>query len=417
MHLTAETPRIRDYAFFLSRDVVSDFGLVLDQASSQGCNTSGFTGVLAPVQEAMKALNELTVKAYQLAVDRLDSTAAGTEAAANAYDHIENINVQHVTSAAQRLAVEVAAGADSTRGSKGVGPGYRDVKTVTPTKIVPGTENLIDKLKGDSRWLGDAVDWCYRNFLSHLLGTPGKGLYDVLLTPIAGDFNRINANGEAWGDVGDMIQDIAKNMGDNASDLTQHHWTGPAADAFYQHIDLAWTGALTGVSGIAFALKKGFAELAKISIKIAGKCADLLEKILEKIVSLAKYVIPEGFPGSGAVMAAVEWAAEGFDKDKVPFYGEVIGIVNAVNGAIKLYDTIQKIARGFQNYIRLAEDIARSLEQIPHVRSNAGAINIATDLKQDTDAAKDQKKKLDGDLKNYNKQIDGWRKSSAPATQ
>jgi hypothetical protein len=118
----------------------------------------------------------------------------------------------------------------------------------------------------------DAINWIVRNFSEHL-GLGDKDLRQLVIEPLSGDYNRIRANGDAWGDVGGMLNTILANLSMNAKDLVISDWTGEAAQAFLEHIDAIWAGGLYVAGNGAEFLKKGFDKLADIVLKIATKCA------------------------------------------------------------------------------------------------------------------------------------------------
>lgn len=61
--------------------------------------------------------------------------------------------------------------------------------------------SVTEIMEGHTRWEADAINWVVHNF-SEQLGLGGQDLRQLVIEPLAGDFNRIRANGAAWADVG-----------------------------------------------------------------------------------------------------------------------------------------------------------------------------------------------------------------------
>lgn len=290
------------------------------------------------------------------------------------------------------MTLKIAEGAN-------IGTPYTDPDPIEPKTIEPETTNLGDVMKGD-RWAGDAVNWFYKNFISQFTDSPGKDLYSTLLEPIAGDFNRIKANGDAWNDVSGMLQTLAQNVSTNAKDLTTKDWTGPAANAFFDKIDFQWTPVLEIGRGGCLLLQKAFEKLSDVSVKIATKCANLLESVLEKILKLAAKCIP----GSGWIVSLFDWAASGF-KD-FPYVSDVQEIGHIISTILNLFDSIQRLVDAAKNLMDSYQKVLDAVKEIPNVDTTAGAVKVAEDLKGGVDEAKENKKEFDDAQKDYNTKLD-----------
>ncbi|TCP47208.1 hypothetical protein EV191_1122 [Tamaricihabitans halophyticus] len=112
----------------------------------------------------------------------------------------------------------------------GVFEDEQDVSKIAPEA---GGDTLGDRMEGDSRWASDSVNWFTETFLDF-------DLYDKLVKPISGDFNRIEANGEAWKTAGELFWRTSANLSQNMETLVEDHWSGPGADSFKNHVDLIW---------------------------------------------------------------------------------------------------------------------------------------------------------------------------------
>ena len=67
--------QLRSFAEYLHDQVVADLAAVAVQAEQEGCNKSGFTGLLMPFQVAMDALNTVMGTVYNEARDHVYNVA------------------------------------------------------------------------------------------------------------------------------------------------------------------------------------------------------------------------------------------------------------------------------------------------------------------------------------------------------
>ena len=95
---TYSTEHIREFASYLENQIgLDDFQTVRSQAIDEGCNPSGFKGLLAPLQGGMAALEALASEAFGVAGSRAGKTAAGLMASAQRYDEAEQHHVDRLT--------------------------------------------------------------------------------------------------------------------------------------------------------------------------------------------------------------------------------------------------------------------------------------------------------------------------------
>jgi len=284
-----------------------------------------------------------------------------------------------------------------------VGTPYVNKDAITPQQIVPATTNLGDVMKGD-RWASDAVNWFYKEVVGQFLDTGGKDLYDLLITPISGDFNRIKANGDTWHDVGDMFWKIAGNISGNAADLAKSDWTGAAADAFFSQMNVVWTGAFLGIQGVCNLLQKVFNAIGDVSIKIATKCANMLNDVLARITKLAWRSVPVvGWLGS-----LVDWASSDFKN--FPYVSDIEDIITIIKDVIHLQQAIQTLVDTGQKVYQGLQQAVDAIKQIPTIDTTHQAIDVVTGFSQgvvDTRKNADQLNKTEQDLQG---QIDNMAK-------
>ena len=92
------TEQIREFASYLENQIGwDDFQTVRTQAIDEGCNPTGFKGLLEPLQGGMAALEALVSEAIGVAGSRAGKTAAGLQASAQRYDETEQDHVDRLT--------------------------------------------------------------------------------------------------------------------------------------------------------------------------------------------------------------------------------------------------------------------------------------------------------------------------------
>lgn len=290
---------------------------------------------------------------------------------------------------------------------------FQDKNAVKAATITPDDKSLGEVMKGE-RWGLDEVDWFYKYVLSTLMGMQHKGIYDLLITPISGDFNRIAANGKAWEDCGKMLSTIAENMGGNAATLHDRYWKGPAGDAFFEHIDKQWTVALEISAEVCNWMNKGFEKLSELCVKVATQCANILNSILQRIIALAGRLVPENplnWPKYVSwVMKAVKWAHEGYHASQLPFVDDIMAIFHLIRDVQKLHQVIKDLVESMQKYFTGFQQAIDAVKQIPQADSSASIINRSRDLRDATDETAKQKKSFDENKKKFNDQLDGMQK-------
>ncbi|GAA4553445.1 hypothetical protein [Amycolatopsis samaneae] len=284
---------------------------------------------------------------------------------------------------------------------------WKDVEAINPKVPEVATTHLGDVVSGNYPIAG-AVNWIYQHIVGPMVGTGDKDLFDLLIKPLTGDFNRIRANGDAWATTGDMYWTIAGNLGQNSAKLVETDWQGEAADAFNGLVQSVWTGALYVAEQCCKWMKKGFDKLADVSIKLATRGVQLLEKIFDLLGKLAKKVIP----GWGQLWSIFDWVASGFED--TPYVHEALEIVDLIQTVIGLYDSLKKLVQGIEGYLKNIDTIKDAIGKVPEVNNTHDAVQLGRQFrdskkdmdekrKQVDDSAKDIDKKL-GDLDQYGHQ-------------
>lgn len=277
---------------------------------------------------------------------------------------------------------------------------FHNPTPVTALKITPEPSDINAILKDTGRYAGDAVDWVVSTF-GDLLGFGDQGLYDRLVLPIAGDFNRIKANGQAWGDVGVMLSLVQQNLRTEATSLVTSDWSGAAAKAFFGHIDIVLIGGLYVAEKSCVWMQKGFEKLSELSIKIARKCVAILDDIMEKILRLAA----KGIPIIGTIWTVVEWVAGGFVR--TPYLADAQEIVKLIQLVVKLHETLTGLVNGIQKYYTAFQGAVDAVKKIPEIDSTKDAAEIAKGFNSSREDMKKARADVDKKAGAMQGQLDG----------
>ncbi|TDV43088.1 hypothetical protein [Actinophytocola oryzae] len=269
--------------------------------------------------------------------------------------------------------------------------------TAAPINPQPGDINAI--LKDDKRFAGQAVDWVVSQF-GDLLGFGDQGLYDYLVRPLAGDYSRIKANGQAWADCGTMLRTVQTNLVRTSVQLVTSDWKGKAATAFASHVDVVFGAGMYAAEKGCDYVGKGFDKLSELSVRIAQKCVTLLNIVIDKIIKLFGKMIP----GFGTVWSIVEWVASGFDK--APYISDVEEIVELVNQVRTLHQTLTKLVTDVTDYFEGVQAMVQAVAGIPEVDSTSKAAEIAKQFGEGRDKAKKARADADKQAASAQRQLD-----------
>lgn len=231
---------------------------------------------------------------------------------------------------------------------------YADVTRVTdllrtPTANSGGVESMVANASPQVQ----VVDWIFKQ-------VTGRSLIQTIIEPIAGDWSRIAANGEAWRSASQGIVAIAENLSGNVDELRQH-WNGAASDSFGNHVTQVWDGALRAQAELVELIGQGLDTVAEEGRKLVERLMAELEKLINKLIEAI----------------AVIW---------VPFAGWARA-VQMVWDAFQLYQAIMEIIQAVQGIIEAAQAlfeavgrIRSAIEAIPDVRSAEDALAVANQL-------------------------------------
>ena len=96
--IDANVVYIDEFGDYVRASVHPAIGRAAQQAELFGCEKSGFTGLLFPLQRGMDVLAGLAELAGKLMVDKMAGTYQGLYATAREYARVEENNVRNLTS-------------------------------------------------------------------------------------------------------------------------------------------------------------------------------------------------------------------------------------------------------------------------------------------------------------------------------
>jgi len=215
-----------------------------------------------------------------------------------------------------------------------------------PTADAGGLEQLIAGAGVEVQ----VVDWIFKQ-------VTGRSLIQTIIEPIAGDWSRIAANGEAWRCAGQAMLAISENLSANLPEL-RSHWSGEVSDTFGTHIDQVWREALQAQAQLAELVGRGFDTVADEGRKLCQQALQELEKLIDKLIE-AMAVIWVPFAGWARAVQLV-W-------DAFELFQAIVEIIQAVRGVIE----------AAQNLFDAVSRIRSALDAIPDVRDLDGALDAA----------------------------------------
>jgi hypothetical protein len=250
--------------------------------------------------------------------------------------------------------------------------GYSDTDPVDGHLQPPAVDSSgIEDLIADQSVQVQVVNWIFEQ-------VTGESLVETIITPITGDWTRIAANGEAWRSAGNAVEAISNNLTANV-DTLQQFWTGNAAESFGTHIRTVWFGGLFAEAALAKLIAEGFDFVSSICEQLCREAMDLLEKLVNKLLSAI----------STSWIPFVGWArAVKLVWDAYNIYQDIRAIIDAIRGVIEaaqqLFDAVGRI----QN----------ALEMIPDVRNANDAVAVARELNAGVNDAVDAAESVQGNV-------------------
>ncbi|HEX8871093.1 MAG TPA: hypothetical protein VF821_35865 [Lentzea sp.] len=219
------------------------------------------------------------------------------------------------------------------------------------------TKELIEK----AGWKIQGVNWIYEK-------VTGENLVESLINPLLGDFEKIDANANAWDQVAKALDSVRHNVGEGVNQLNPH-WNGAAAQGFERRMDTMWVIAIEADSQVARIIGNKFQSMAKTCRTATGLALSLLDKLVTKLLEAAMtFYIP-----------VVGWGRA------VWMVYDAIQIVDAIR---KIIIAIQTMIEGVKGMVDGIVAMGTALMKLKDVRD----VNDALDV---VDGVQDGKQKFD----------------------
>ncbi|MGW1677197.1 WXG100 family type VII secretion target [Saccharopolyspora sp. NPDC002376] len=208
----------------------------------------------------------------------------------------------------------------------------------------------------DAGWQVQAVNWVYEK-------VTGENLIETLISPITGDFSKIETNAEAWGQVGDALRAIRQNLNQGISDLRES-WDGAGAVAFETLLVATWTVALEGDAMLAKLIGKGFTKAAEMSRKMTDKALELIKKLVDRLIETA---------ATGWIPVA-GWANVVRNVEKC---------VEIVMSILELFEALKNMYDSVVSLVESVKNAGTNLAKIKDANSLGDVVNIGLQAKDD----------------------------------
>lgn len=227
----------------------------------------------------------------------------------------------------------------------GVCNGYQDIEDpnvalrATPDDR-PGRQTVKELIEA-AGWKIQGVNWIYQQ-------VTGDDLVRDLVMPLAGDFEKIDANAAAWDRIAKALDNVRHNVNNGIEELSPN-WDGGAAQSFENRMRRTWTTAIEWDSQIAKFIGDRFKNMASSCRSAAKLALTLLDKICDKLMKAAMT----------AWIPVVGWGRAVW---------MVYDVVNIVDQVRKLIQSMQTLIEGVQGMINGIKLMGTALARIPDVR-------------------------------------------------
>ena len=228
-----------------------------------------------------------------------------------------------------------------------------------PTK---SNADALNQAIEDAGWQVQAVNWVYEK-------VTGENLIESLISPITGDFSKIEVNAEAWGQVGEALSAVRTNLNAGISELRES-WDGDGAIAFEGLLVGTWTVALEGDALLAGLIGQGFQKAADMSRKMTDKALELIKKLVDRLIETA----------------ATGWIPVAGWANAVRQVERCVSIVMTI---LELYEALTAMYESVIQLIDSVKGAGTNLSKIQDVRSLGDAVNLGMDLKEDVTNVRD----------------------------
>jgi hypothetical protein len=398
MGFDVDEATVADFGHYLAAEAGYTLPTIETLARNEGMSANGFVGLLEPLGEAVTGdASVLVGSAFSLMQRKLCDLGDSIRAAARDYGHVEygNVSMFDYSKLNEDTDEEISYGA-------GYGhDGYANYteggsSTFHYTSLEIGEIERPDTAYSDD--LDDygpvltVLDWIWTE--CNVDG--GKGFTDSLVSPLAGNYKSIEANGEAWTNVGTNFGLLAANLLSNGTTLATNHWEGDAATAFTQFLDVFWQkGAVWAGEKLGTFVAAGFNKIAEVSKAIAQVAVDAINAIVRAAARIATKAIPFVGWAWGVLESAAKWVGKVFGVDINDLIDDIQAIVEMVPAVLDLFDALKNIVETMQNYFNTLEELVNTVKQIPEIGNFSDAVATAESINESATALEEQKTQLE----------------------
>jgi uncharacterized protein YukE len=224
----------------------------------------------------------------------------------------------------------------------------------------PGRQTTKELIEA-AGWKLQGVNWIYEK-------VTGENLIESLISPLVGDFEKIDANANAWDQVAKALDSVRHNVGDGVGQLNPH-WNGSAAQAFERRMDTMWVVAIEADSQVARIIGNKFQSMATACRSATKIALFLLDKLCTMLLEAAMT----------AVIPVVGW-------------GRAVWMVY---DAIQIVDAIRKIIQSIMTLIEGVKGMVDGIVAMGTALMKLKDVRDVNDFLDVVDGVQDGKQKYD----------------------
>ncbi|EHK87643.1 WXG100 family type VII secretion target [Saccharomonospora azurea] len=213
------------------------------------------------------------------------------------------------------------------------------------------TKELIEK----AGWKIQGVNWIYEK-------VTGENLVESLINPLLGDFEKIDANANAWDQVSKALDSVRRNL-DAGVDQLGEYWQGDGASSFARRMDSMWALAIEADSQVARMIGDRFKSMANTCRTATSIALSLLDKLVTKLLEAAMT----------AWIPVVGWGKA------VWMVYDAVQIVDAIR---KIIISIQTLIEGVQGMVDGIVGMGTALMKIKDIRDVNDALDVLDSYQQ-----------------------------------
>ncbi|WP_197319882.1 WXG100 family type VII secretion target [Saccharomonospora sp. NB11] len=213
------------------------------------------------------------------------------------------------------------------------------------------TKELIEK----AGWKIQGVNWIYEK-------VTGENLVEALINPLLGDFEKIDANANAWDQVSKALDSVRRNLDAGVEQLGEH-WQGDGAAGFARRMDTMWALAIEADSQVARVIGDRFKSMAGTCRTATSIALSLLDKLVTKLMEAAMT----------AWIPVVGWGKA------VWMVYDAVQIVDAIR---KIIISIQTLIEGVQGMVDGIVSMGTALMKIKDIRDVNDALDVVDSYQQ-----------------------------------